>query len=264
MIIGAFAVHAIGAARTRRQAAPVEVIPALPTSALRAPGPRWVRAYAGSLGPGHLGGEPPMKKIYALALVPVAALAIAACGGVKAIGTTGSKRPAVTITDPNGVKCTVKTVLPTGYCPNDNMPAAAKPSPTASAVPDLAVGQTENVEDNNNASDTASVTITSMYNTTQSYGGFESPQNGYFVVANVTASSQFDGFNASESDFYALVNGVRYNEGNGNSIFAVANDDYFDTTLNTGESASGQLYFDLPSIHGTLVYAPNFNSAPIA
>lgn len=148
--------------------------------------------------------------------------------------------------------------------PNGVSTDTTSPPPPPSSTVTLAVGQTETVEDNNNPADTATITITSMTNTTQSYDGYSQPQNGVFVVANVTVTSKFDGFNVNDLDFYALVNGQHYDEGNGNSIFAVANDQYLTTTLNTGESTTGQLYFDLPTPHGQVVYSPNLDGTPLA
>lgn len=152
-----------------------------------------------------------------------------------------------------------------------NSPAATAPAAAPAAAPSssgpamLTVGQADDVENNGNSADTATVTITSMANSTQSsdpYG--EAPQNGYFVVAQVTAASQFDGFDINETDFYVLVGGVHYDVNNGNSYFGDENATDITTTLNAGESASGQLLFDLPSTHGTLVWAPNFSGAPVA
>ncbi len=51
---------------------------------------------------------------------------------------------------------------------------------------------------------------------------------------------------------------------NGTSYDAVENDNDLFGTVNAGNSMTGQLYFDLPSIHGELVYAPNYDGAPIA
>jgi hypothetical protein len=36
------------------------------------------------------------------------------------------------------------------------------------------------------------------------------------------------------------------------------------TTLAAGETASGKLVFDVPSRHGQIVYAPNYDGQPVA
>jgi Host cell surface-exposed lipoprotein len=70
-----------------------------------------------------------MKKIYALALVPVAAVAIAACGAAKPVASSHTTVPVVQVTDPNGMVCTTKQInASTGYCPGD------APSPAAPAT----------------------------------------------------------------------------------------------------------------------------------
>jgi hypothetical protein len=36
------------------------------------------------------------------------------------------------------------------------------------------------------------------------------------------------------------------------------------STLNSGETATGQIVFDVPSAHGQIVYAPGLNSQALA
>lgn len=204
-----------------------------------------------------------MRKITILAAFAATAAAITLAGCGTAGNITGSTAPAAVstpstqVTDPDGGVCAASAETG-GYCPGDS------PSPAASTEASLTVGQSENVEDNNNASDTASVTITSATNTTQSYDGLESPEYGYFVIFNISVMSNFNGFNIDSLDFYVTINGQQYDEGNGNSIFATENDEDITGTVNAGNTVTGQLYFDLPSIHGELVYSPNYDGAPLA
>jgi hypothetical protein len=203
-------------------------------------------------------------KLHWLAL-PVTAIAILTLGGCGAVpGTiTGSKSPAASagasnmVTDPDGGKCA--QLQGNGYCPGD------APSPTSTEA-NLTVGQTENLTQTNDTggnSGTATITITSAYNTTVSADGFETPQNGYYVIFNVSISSAMNGFNVDSSDFYVTVNGQEYQEGNGTSYDAVETDNDLFGTVNGGDTMTGQLYFDLPAIHGELVYSPNYDGSPI-
>jgi hypothetical protein len=205
-------------------------------------------------------------KIAYIALPAVAAISIVLTGCGAAPGTiTGSNHPAAStstpatqVTDPDGGKCA--QLQGNGYCPGD------APSPTSTEA-NLSVGQTEDVTQTNDtggSSGTATVTITSAYNTTESADGFETPQFGNYVIFNVTVTSAMNGFNVDSSDFYVTINGQEYQEGNGTSFDAVANDNDIFGTVNAGDSMTGQLYFDLPAVHGELVYAPNYDGAPIA
>jgi hypothetical protein len=114
------------------------------------------------------------------------------------------------------------------------------------------------------------VTVSSPRVTTypaDSYGS--GPQHGYFVIVTVTAiadAAYTGGFDISTSDFYALVSGRHYDEGNGNAYGALSdmNSELGYVTLAGGETASGKLVFDLPSRHGEIIYAPNYDGQPLA
>ncbi len=143
-------------------------------------------------------------------------------------------------------------------------PAVPVSSPAPSGPMSLSVGETLDITQNGTAAGT--VTITSMSHTTQSSDGFESPEYGYFVIANVKITSTINGLNIDELDFYVTINGQQFQEGNGNSYDAAGFNENSDitTTLNAGEYVTGQLVYDLPAYHGQLVYAPNFDGAPLA
>ena len=70
----------------------------------------------------------------------------------------------------------------------------------------------------------------------------------------------------SEDEFYvATKNREHIDEGDGNSYDAINYDEALSyAELNAGEHKTGLLVFDSPSKHGTLNYAPNYESGPIA
>ena len=128
----------------------------------------------------------------------------------------------------------------------------------------LQVGQPLNISQNGGAG--ATITITHVRVTTQpadpSFG--EAPQHGYYVIATVHVTSQINGFAVNDLDFYAIERGQQYDTGNGNSYEAVNGTPTITTTLNSGESETGQLVYDVPHPHGTIDYAPNFQGGVIA
>ena len=132
----------------------------------------------------------------------------------------------------------------------------------------LSQGQSSTLSDaSNNTIGTLTVNLTAV--TTQSADGTgNSPVNGWFVVVKVEAaadSSYSQGWNVSESDFYALVGSQHYDNGGGNAFDALTNGqaNSLDTNLAAGESTTGWLSFDVPSKHGEIVYAPNSNGQPV-
>jgi cytoskeletal protein RodZ len=148
-------------------------------------------------------------------------------------------------------------------------PSSAMASPSPSGPVMLSVGDTAHFTQTSDQGNTAqaSVTVTSVKATTQpgnpQFG--ESPQNGYYVIASVTVSTSGT-FDTNPLDFYTLVNSAHYDEGNGNADFAVSDpsSELQAATLNAGEHTTGLLLFDVPGPHGEIVYAPNYDSAPLA
>ena len=68
-------------------------------------------------------------------------------------------------------------------------------------------------------------------------------------------------------DFHAVVHGQHYDEGNGHAYEALTSAQSgqdLSSTLSAGETATGYLAFDVPAVHGTIVYAPNSDGQPLA
>lgn len=114
--------------------------------------------------------------------------------------------------------------------------------------------------------DTGHITITDMESTTKPYDQFGSgPKHDRFVIFTVDLEAQADQFDVYEDDFYVVIDGTRYDHGEGNAYDAVDYDDQLGyAELNAGEKKSGLLVFDLPEGSGELFYAPNFEGGAIA
>jgi hypothetical protein len=143
--------------------------------------------------------------------------------------------------------------------------ASSSAAPAANSGPEvLQVGQPLTVSQDGGSG--ATITITKVRVTTHpadaEFG--QAPANGYYVIANVHVTSQTNAFDVNDLDFYAIERGQHFDSGNGNSYDAVNGSPTITTTLNSGESESGQLVFDLPHPHGTIDYAPNFDSGVLA
>jgi hypothetical protein len=139
--------------------------------------------------------------------------------------------------------------------------------PTTSAPPikwTLPVGLPMVVlaDDGTVAGQITAVSVRSTRNPADQYS--PAPAHGYFVIFTIRADAKQAGLNVGETDFYALINGQHYNVGDGNAYSATdpaADLNY--ATLNAGEHTQGVIAFDLPAVHGTLEYAPNFNGGDL-
>jgi hypothetical protein len=153
-------------------------------------------------------------------------------------------------------------------------PGSSAPTDTAPPAPsgpdELAAGQTEILGNDADAT-IGTLTVGHPAVTTwpaQSYG--EKPANGYYVVVKVTAKadpSYHDGWFVSPLDLHAVVGGQHYDEGNGHAFEALTDAQSstdLSATLSAGETVTGYIAFDVPSAHGKIVYAPNFDGQPIA
>jgi hypothetical protein len=100
----------------------------------------------------------------------------------------------------------------------------------------------------------------------------EAPANGYYVIVQITAKakkSYTDGsFDVNMFDFYSLSNGTQqFQPDNGNSFYALSdrqNASDITANLGAGQAVSGWIAFDVPSKHGEIVYAPNYDGQPLA
>jgi len=147
-------------------------------------------------------------------------------------------------------------------------PPASEPStPPANTPQTIKIGQTATVT--MDGTDAANLTIVSVNTSTRPADEFGSPpQHGYFLTVQVRAKalpSYRNGFDITPFDFYAVVGGTHFEEGNGNALDAPGADRELDVaTLNAGESISGTLVFDVPAKHGKIVYLPVDQGGPIA
>lgn len=211
------------------------------------------QSYPGYPPAGH--GKPP-KKRHRLRTVLLSALGVVVLIVVVSIAASAGKSASTTATS--------------GGTPPATPAAQATPSPTpdpaSTGTTALTVGEPLQVGTGGSSSTAATITITKVQVTTQpadpSVG--QAPQNGYYVIATVTVRASQDGFNVNALDFYCLTHGQHYDEGDGNAFEAVDNPADITSTLNSGETATGQEVFDVPHPHGKIVYSPNFDGAPIA
>ena len=152
--------------------------------------------------------------------------------------------------------------------PASSAPAspAAPAAPKAPSTMGLAPGQSVTV----NESDMGyhgSVTITGAKVVTGPQTEFGSaPAHGYFVIATVKATAASGGqLDINPLDFYAKAAGQHFGSMDGNAVTAIdSSQELTASTLNGGETATGQIVFDVPSAHGQIVYAPGWNSQALA
>jgi hypothetical protein len=134
-------------------------------------------------------------------------------------------------------------------------------TPPASDV--LAVGETDVITQD--GKDAAYITVTRVSVTTvpadPEFGS--APQNGYYVTAHVgvrTLDNFTGGFSLYSGDFYAKAGSQHFDEGDGNAYDAPGNGQEISfSNLGAGESSTGTLVFDMPSPHGKIAYAPNYD-----
>lgn len=145
-----------------------------------------------------------------------------------------------------------------------SQPSSQPASPSASPTgPQLTMGQSKSVPLGFAGFDeigTATLTLSGAQVTTQPDTSGNPPANGFYVYVHVEATVTNGQFALiPDTDFYAVVNGTHYEkDDNVSSSFAPG-------TLTTGQTTSGEIAFDIPAQHGTIVYAPTMaGSAPIA
>lgn len=142
------------------------------------------------------------------------------------------------------------------------VPAAPAPAPAQTGPVAGAVGDPLTLS--NDTGDIGTITVKSVNATSTPYDQYgEAPKHGEFLIANVRADATGD-MSVYEGDFYVLVNGQHYEQGNGNALFALSGDTLGMTDLHAGEHTSGPIVFDIPAgVHGKIVYDPNFDGPPI-
>jgi Domain of unknown function (DUF4352) len=143
--------------------------------------------------------------------------------------------------------------------------SSSSAAPAANSGPEvLQVGQPLTVTQDGGAG--ATIVIKRVRVTTQpadpEFG--QAPQNGYYIIATVHVSSKTNAFDVNDLDFYAVERGQHFDNDNGNAYDAVSGSPTITSTLNSGESETGQIVFDLPHPHGTIDYAPNFQGGVLA
>lgn len=148
---------------------------------------------------------------------------------------------------------------------NTSAPTTTTTSP---AVTPDALGTAATLTAGGSTAGTVTVTAVDVSQQPGSQYG-SSPQNGYFAIAHISMKadpSYTAGLDANPTDFYVLVNGTQYSFDNANADSAYGNNQGLmdSTTLGAGQSTSGLVAFDISAAHGTIVYAPNSNSQPVA
>jgi hypothetical protein len=163
----------------------------------------------------------------------------------------------------SGTHVTVTPPAPAGHSAPASPAAAA---PKAPSTMGLAPGQSVTVSDTGLGYH-GTVTITGAKVVTGPQAEFGSaPAHGYFVIATVKATAASGGqLGINPLDFYAKAKGQHIGTMDGNAMGAIdSSQELTASTLNGGETATGQIVFDVPSAHGQIVYAPGLNSQALA
>jgi len=155
---------------------------------------------------------------------------------------------------------------------DDTTPADTETTPSDDESSDdtgpttIKIGQTAEITLNDQDGATVKISKVSVASgALDTYG--EKPKNGRFKIVTVAAAnSGSEGFDVNPFDWYYLgADGTKYEYGDDNSITSgYDGKDFNSTTLNKGEKTSGTMVFDVPASAKKLVYAPNFDSEPIA
>jgi hypothetical protein len=180
----------------------------------------------------------------------IIAIAVASASSTTTVSNAGPASPPASSTPATPPPASSQPAAPT-------TPATPPPAPTTNLAPGMSihVGSQDGTYN-------GTVIIDSISKSTAPADQYGSgPQNGVFVIAKVTMTADAgQQLEVSSLDFYALVHGQHYDEGNGNSYDALSsvNSELQSTTLNGGESTTGYIVFDLPTnTHGgTIIYSP--------
>jgi Domain of unknown function (DUF4352) len=164
----------------------------------------------------------------------------------------------------SGTHVTVTPPAPAGHSAlaSPAAPAALK----APSTMGLAPGQSVTVSDTGlGYHGTVAITGAKVVTGPQAEFG-SAPAHGYFVIATVKATAASGGqLDINPLDFYAKAKGQHIGTMDGNAMGAIdSSQELTASTLNGGETATGQIVFDVPSAHGQIVYAPGLNSQALA
>ena len=162
---------------------------------------------------------------------------------------------------------------PAVTAPASGSNAGPGPSPGSSGgyiggVQTYGLGQTATVWDPDKMLALATISVSQPQFATSDQSG-DSPQFGLFAtftvtVKNISAPSAADSIIPDDSDYYVQVNGSEYGSGlaNAGKTDAAEQDNYLGSNIGSaglasGQSATGTVTIDVPSRHGSLVYAPD-------
>jgi hypothetical protein len=151
--------------------------------------------------------------------------------------------------------------------PASSAPAsdAAPAASGASSTMGLALGQSVTVNEVLGNHGTVTTTGAQLVTGPQTELG-SAPAHGHFVIVTVKATAASGGqLDINPLDFYAKAAGQHFDSTDGNAFGAIdSSQELSASTLNSGESATGQIAFDVPSAHGQIVYAPGLDSQAVA
>jgi hypothetical protein len=142
---------------------------------------------------------------------------------------------------------------------------AAPAAPRAPSTMGLALGRSVTVNDTGMGyHGTVTITGAKVVTGPQTEFGL-APAHGHFVIATVKAAASGGQLDINPLYFYAKAAGQHIGAMDGNAMGAIdSSQELTASTLNGGETATGQIVFDVSSTHGQIVYAPGLNSQALA
>jgi hypothetical protein len=181
--------------------------------------------------------------------------------------TPGAPQATIPVTAPTTNPTTTPPTTPSTPATNPPTSPTSGSSGYMNGVQTYAVGQTGTLWDPDKMVPLATITFSApQFATTDGSG--HTPQYGYFATFTVTVTdiapaTSADTINPSDADYYVLANGIGYGYGQthiGNTAQAEGSN-YLGSAvsggLTPGQSTSGTVTVDVPSQHGSFVYAPN-------
>jgi hypothetical protein len=138
------------------------------------------------------------------------------------------------------------------------------PAPKVSKTTGLAPGSTVTFRGWGQA---GSVTVTTSLASHSAVAYEPLPANGQYVIAHVVAkAAPGSSLDMNELDFYArTATGQHLDSDAGNALEAIDPAKALGSpTVNSGETVTGDVSFDVPAGHGTIVWAPAMTGQPQA